>query len=255
MNPLSSEQGFLRTTLIPGLVESLAHNLNQKQGYVGLFEAANVFSGKAKEPQEELKLGIVLSGMRKALLSDATVSDEAGVLHLKGIIEALFLNSGAGEVDFIGRGEAGVAVLSANEEVGFIRPLGRALLEKAEIKNREVFAAELALDRLIKLSGKEKKYLPLSRYPGITRDVSFILKKESPVKEIIRALEKTGRPLLLGVRIADYYQGKQIPQGYRGLTISCSYGSSERTLTEEEVQPVHELICAELTDAFGAKIR
>jgi phenylalanyl-tRNA synthetase beta chain len=131
----------------------------------------------------------------------------------------------------------------------------KSTLDKLEIKNKAVFALELSLEKIFSQAQLKKKFLSPPKYPSITRDISLVLKEEITVKEIIRAIEEKAGPLLRNVRIADYYRGKQIPPGYRGLTISCLYRSDERTLTEEEINPLHALVCGVLTEHFGATIR
>ncbi len=95
---------------------------------------------------------------------------------------------------------------------------------------------------------KSKKFLR-------ARDISLILKDEVSAGGILEAIRKEGKPLLRDAKVADYYKGKQIPSGFKGLTISCLYRSDERTLTETEINPVHSLICALLADRFQAQIR
>ena len=124
-----------------------------------------------------------------------------------------------------------------------------------EIKNRDVFILEASLEKILSFARLDKKFAPPPRYPGITRDISLVLKDGVSAAEILAVLKEKGSLLLRDIKITDYYNGKQIPTGYRGLTISCLYGSGERTLTEKEVQPAHELLCATLTQQFGAKIR
>ena len=95
--------------------------------------------------------------------------------------------------------------------------------------------------------------LPL--YPGISRDISIILKEDISAGDLLKAIKERGRPLLKGARVSDYYKGKQIPAGYKGLTVSCIYRSQERTLTEDEINPAHSLICDLLKERFGAQLR
>jgi len=257
MNPLSQEQGFLRTTILPGLVRAVAHNLNQKQDYVALFEIGNVFSKIDNTPHEELKLGVVLSGVKTTLLNTIVIKDELGLLNLKGTVETLFKRLGREDYKFVKQEKgSSVDIYLDNVLVGSISKLGRVLLDKFGIKNRDVFMLEASLDKIISYINWGKKYLSLQKYPSIIRDISFILKKEQSTQELIFKLLEIGKPLLLrDLKITDYYKGKQIPSGYRGLTLSCNYGSNERTLTEEEVTPVHNLICSALVENFGAKIR
>lgn len=256
MNPLSQEQGFLRTTLIPGLVRAIAHNLNQKQDYAALFEIGNVFLKTDHSPDEELKLGIALSGIKKILLNEVVVKDELGALNLKGMIEALFAKLGIRSYEFIKQAHGGkVDIYLDKNPVGLISKLDSVLLDKFSIKNRDVVVLEISLEKILSALNLVKRYAPLPKYPGIVRDISFILKKENSVKEMLFVLQEQGQPLLRSLEIADYYKGKQIPAGYRGLTLSCTYASSERTLTEEEVAPAHNLICSTLMEKFSAKMR
>ena len=75
------------------------------------------------------------------------------------------------------------------------------------------------------------------------------------VKNLLVAIEAQGLPRLHSARVVDYYQGKQIPAGFKGLTISCVYRASDRTLTEEELAPLHNSICSLLEERFGIKLR
>jgi phenylalanyl-tRNA synthetase beta subunit len=75
------------------------------------------------------------------------------------------------------------------------------------------------------------------------------------VQELLVAIEAKGLPLLKQAKIADYYQGKQIPAGSKGLTISCLYRLDSRTLTEAEIVPVHNSICSLLEERFGVQLR
>jgi len=253
MNPLSREQEVLRTTLISGLGRAAAFNFNQKQEYVSIFEIANVFLGEDK-PKEELTLGIALSGTKSFLLEQGLVKDEAGLLNLKGILETIFVRLGIKDYAFNNQGSY-VDVSIQGEKVGLMFSLGAPALNKLSIKNKNVFMLELSLDKVLSFCRWDKKFIPLPRYPGIARDISFVLKEDLSVQEILVLLKGKGRPLLNEIRITDYYKGRQIPAGYRGLTLSCLYSSDERTLTESEIQPTHELLCAALIREFGAKLR
>lgn len=256
MNPLSREQEVLRSTLIPGLTRAIAYNLNQKQEYIALFEVANVFFNKDNSPCAELRLGIALSGAKRMLFNDSAIKDELGLLNLKGILESLLVRLKIQAYEFRALNQEGKAhIFINNEEIGYMQALSPNLLEKLEIKNKKVFVLEISLDKLLTFYRAQHKYVPLPKYPGITRDISFIFKKGNSMKDILIKLQEKGQPLLKGLRIVDYYEGKQIPQGFRGLTLECVYGSSQRTLTEEEVMPVHSLLCLVLREQPGVELR
>jgi phenylalanyl-tRNA synthetase beta chain len=85
--------------------------------------------------------------------------------------------------------------------------------------------------------------------------VSLVLKEDISVERVMEVITASGGNLLEDVQVADYYQGKQIEPGFKGLTISCHYRSRERTLTEAEVIPLHTAIIQALKDKLQAKIR
>jgi len=256
LNPLSKEQEILRPGLIPSLAACVAYNLNQKQDYINIFEVAKVFSQSKVSPREELRLGIALCGIKSLLLQQGLIKDPVGLLHLKGILEALFARLGVRDYDFnIQDNVSAIAIYAAGEKIGLMTKLEKPVLDKLDIKNKDVFVLELTLNRLLFFINLNKKFSYLPIYPGISRDISLILKEEVPVGDVLEAIKGGGRPLLKEVGVVDYYKGKQIPSGFKGLTLSCLYRSDERTLTEAEINPVHSLICNLLADRFGSQIR
>ena len=256
LNPLSKEQEILRPRLIPGLAACVAYNLNQRQEYINIFEVAKVFSQSKSRPQEELRLGIAICGIKPLLLQQGLIKDPVGFLHLKGISEVLFARLGIRDYNFNAPEDlSAITVYAAGEEIGLMAKIEKSVLDKLGIKNKDVFMLELSLDRLLFYINLNKKFSPLPIYPGISRDISLILKEGILVGDILEAIQKEGEPLLKDARLTDYYKGKQIPSGFKGLTISCLYRSDERTLTEAEINPAHSLICNLLADRFGAQIR
>lgn len=255
LNPLSKEQGVLRKTLIAGLGRCVALNLNQNQEYINIFEVGKVFSADAAGIKEELALGIALCGIKSLLLKQGLAKDKVGVLDLKGILQALFGRLGVRNYNFSLAGNEEVGIYVDDKRVGLIIKLPEVAKDRLEIKNKEVFIAELSLERVLPYINIEKKFTGLPIYPGINRDISFILKADIDIEEILSSAKEKAAPLLEEVKVIDYYRGKQIPSGFRGLTISCFYRSSERTLTETEINPVHSTLVRLLTDKFGAKIR
>ena len=247
LNPLSKEQEALRPTLIPGLGRCIAYNLNQKQNQIHIFEIAKSFRNIPSGPLEVLTLGIAICGIQSA---------PASILHLKGILEVVWERLGIKDYSFQTLSAPfAVAVYLRKEKIGFIAQLQRASLEMLEIKNKDVFSAEIDLDKLFSSLSPQKKFTPLPLYPGISRDISLVVKEGVLVNEIREAMLEKARPLLCAVKIIDYYQGKQIPPGHIGLTLACLYRSNERTLTEEEINPIHARVLDVLVKNFAVQIR
>ncbi|MCX5704667.1 MAG: phenylalanine--tRNA ligase subunit beta [Candidatus Omnitrophica bacterium] len=255
MNPLSKEQEVLRTTLIPSLARCVSYNLNQKQEFVFLYEIANVFSRGENFPEEELTLGIVICGEKSFFLEQGLAKENASLLEIKGVLERLFLKLGIKEYDFNPSGSGVIEVTVGGQKAGSLINLEKSALARVDIKNKDLFCAEVSLEKVFAAADLNKKFVSPPRYPGITRDISLVLKEDLAIKSVLSRLYEKGTPLLIEVRIADYYKGKQISAGLRSLTISCIYRSDERTLTEAEVNPVHSEVVRMLTESFGAKIR
>ncbi len=255
LNPLSKEQEVLRPTLLPSLIRCLAYNLDRQQENIKIFEIADVFSAEADSTRQEPCLGIALCGINSFLIKQGLVKDELTLLHLKGILESLFNRLGVASFDFIRRDEHKIDIVIGSEEAGFMLELSRQALDAFDIKNRQVILAQLNLEKLSGHLNLGKKFSNIPKFPVITRDISFVIKDEVLVAALLSAIEAKGAPLLRQARVADYYQGKQIPQGFKGLTVSCIYRLDERTLTEEEINPLHGQICSLLKERFDVKLR
>lgn len=252
LNPKSGEQEVLRPTLLPSLIRCLAYNLNQQQEYVSVFEIASVFSGNGNEG---LSLAIALCGINSFLIKQGLVKDEVNLLHLKGILEGLFNKLGIRGYDFRPQADGRISIVVNQQEAGIMLDLNKQVLDAFDIKNKQVILAELNLEKIFEHINLGKKFSAVPRYPAITRDISFVVKDNISVKGLLAAIEAKGLPLLRSAKVVDYYRGKQIPAGFRGLTVSCVYRASGRTLTEEELAPLHNSICSLLVERFSIKLR
>lgn len=255
LNPLSKEQEVLRSTLLPSLIRCLAYNLDQQQENIKIFEIADVFSAQASSIREEPCLAIALCGINSFLIKQGLVKEELTLLHLKGILEVLFSRLGVRSFDFIRQDEHKINILLGSEVAGFMLELSRQALDAFDIKNKQVILAQLSLEKLSGHINSGKKFSNIPKFPAITRDISFMIKNEVSVAALLSAIEAKGAPLLRQARVTDYYQGKQIPQGFKGLTVSCIYRLDERTLTEEEINPLHDQLCSLLKERFDVTLR
>lgn len=255
-NPLSKEQEVLRPTIIPSLLSCVRHNLNQKQNFVNIFEIAKIFPMSANgEALEQLTLGIALCGEKPMLLESGLVKEKMGIMHLKGCLEVLLERLGVKNFDFIMGPANGVLLTASGQTLGSLKKIGKDILDNFEIKNKDVVVAEVSLEKLLPLVDLGRKFVLPARYPGITRDISIVLKEGISAKSLLDACKEKAAPLLQEIKVTDYYRGKQIPAGYRGLTLTCIYRVCERTLTEAEVNPLHAGLCGLLSEKFGAILR
>ncbi len=256
LNPLSIEQGILRPTLLPGLLSCLALNLNQQQDYIYIFEIASVFTQEAGNIKEELALSIAACGSKPLLLEQGLIKEEMGLLHLKGALETLFQRLGVREykLHYTDNRES-IEVCVGKEAIGFLRQFSNRALDKFEIKNKKVFGLEVFLYKLLPYVNRKIRFTALPIYPAISRDLSLILNDSVRADDVLGVIKKEAGHLLCELKIIDSYKGKQIPPGFKGLTISCLYRSAERTLTEAEIDSIQAVVYEVLTREFGAKLR
>jgi phenylalanyl-tRNA synthetase beta chain len=253
-NPLSKEQEVLRPLLLPSLARCVAYNLRQKQGYINIFEIAKTY---VKPNQEQYILAIALCGMKSRWFGPGQghLQDEVGFLHLKGILTELFgcLGISVKECEFKGS-DYEFDVYVRGTKIGMLRRLREDILDNLDIKHKEVFEAEITLDKLLSHTQLNKKFAPFPRYPGITRDVTLELKEEIPLEKIMKAATQLGGKLLWEVNFTAFYKGEKVAAGFKRVTISCLYLSAERTLTEGEINFEHSSIVKGLQEQFNAKI-
>ena len=181
--------------------------------------------------------------------------DEITLLHLKGVLETMFNRLGIKDYNFSRQEDNKISIMINQQQVGFILELSEKILAAFDVKNRQVILAQISLEKLFSSINLAKKFFDIPKYPAVIRDISFLIQESVLVKELLMTIEAKGAPLLNQVKIVDYYQGKQIPVGFKGLTVSCVYRLASRTLTEEEVAPVHKNICTLLEEQFGIKLR
>lgn len=258
INPLSGEHELLRPRLLPSLLICLGRNINLEES-VSIFEISNVFSKQG----ERLSLGIGLCGERWLYTSRGRIKDQMGLFHLKGMIELLFRNLGIEDYDLVlqdedrpyfAKGRA-INLRIGPQEVGYFGQIKERISEDFDIKNRPVFMAELCLDKMLSGADLNKIFKPLPLYPSVRRDISLIIREDISTQDLLNSIKLNAAALLKEIKVVDYYKGKQIPSGFKGLTLSCLYLSQERTLTDEEVNTIHITICDSLKQKFQAQIR
>lgn len=255
-SPLSSEHAVLRPTLLPGLISAAAYNFNQGRDYVGLFEVAAVFCKQGRHIKEELTLGVVLGGERSLLLECGAVVDHAGFLHLKGIIDLVALRLGAQGVAYEKQDNSGgYAVVLGRSAIGRLVCIPEQVCAAYALKNKRLFCAEVSVQALLNAMNEKRRFRPVPRYPGITRDISCVLSDTDSIQQVLSACSQHAGALLRDIRIIDYYKGSQIPAGKRAVTIRCVYRADERTLKESEIDPIHTGLCDLLKERFGAALR
>jgi phenylalanyl-tRNA synthetase beta chain len=223
LNPVSETAAFLRTSLLPGLEESVKHNLRHKNEDIRLFEVGRVFL-----PERE-----------KTALGIATLMPYR---DLKGILESLFsaLQYETPEV-------VDGSLLLQNTKIGQII--------QTDIESDVLQLCEIYLSDLHTLSKQALRYKPVVPYPVVQRDVSFLIDQDIIYSRLQEALKKLNIASLRECKLIDRYEGKNIPTGKVSLTLRFTFQANDRTLTSEEADGMFDTAITALSKEFQIEIR
>jgi phenylalanyl-tRNA synthetase beta chain len=268
-NPLSVERSVLRPSLLPGLLEVLAINANRQNPDARLFEVGNVFAPHRPEDgdrpaHEDLRVGIALTGLRAPRAWFNGARDRVDVYDAKGMAQAALAAAGITDaltVPFSDeRGPAhlepgrAARLVRAGAELGYFGELARRAREAFDLP-APVFVAELSVTTLAALPPPATRYEPLPRFPAVQRDLAIVVAGDVTADDVEDAIRGMNVPLLTRISLFDVYTGGQVGAGKRSLAWSLTFQAPDRTLTDAEVNRLHERIVAETVRRFGAEVR
>jgi phenylalanyl-tRNA synthetase beta chain len=277
-NPLSAEGGYLRTSMLPGLLDAVARNRAFGARGGALFELGNVFF--ADVPQEDLReaalrfrmtgeldvqdegglmgvreagrIGVVLAGtVRPASWNVPEV--EAGFFEAKGLVERLvpgarFMPTAR---PYLHPGRSAV-VLVDEKVAGWVGELHPEVAGRFELHGWPVAALEL--DPALCQPDPEPRFEPFVNIPAVARDLAVLVEQRIPVGDMKRLVQDSPSPLLNEVRVFDVYTGSPVPEGLKSVAFGFTF-QGEKTLTDEEVDAEVGRILSMLEDAFDARVR
>jgi phenylalanyl-tRNA synthetase beta chain len=255
-NPISSELAVMRSSLWPGLVKALRHNLNRQQERVRLFESGLRFVTQDNEFQQESMIAAVACGPLRPLQWGERARD-LDFFDFKGDLENL-LGFADGEVRFqasvhpaLHPGQSAAVSLNG-VPCGWIGALHPELLDRLDL-DRAVFVMELSLAVVTRRS--VPKFSEQSRFPAIRRDLAIVIDADCPAERVLSSVRELGIPSLRELVVFDVYTGQGVPVGRKSLALGLILQELSRTLTDEEVDEVIEGIIRRLEQDVGATLR
>jgi phenylalanyl-tRNA synthetase beta chain len=255
-NPPSSDMPFLRTSLVPALLDAVARNLDRGAATVALFEIGHVF--RSGDPVDEREsVAVVMAGREEGLHGGGR---ELDVVDVKGALEALM--EGLGIADWsLGEHPAppyhpgrSAAVLVAGQVVG---ALGELIPSRASALGIDARVAVLELDASI-LGGHVggfSGYLGVSRFPPVRRDLAFLVGDEVPAGAVRRAIVEGAGELLDRVVLFDVFQDGSLGEGKKSLAFSVDLRAEDRTLDGSDADGVVAAIVARVAADVGGELR
>jgi len=258
-NPVSQEQKYLR----PNLILNLLYNIKDNKRFfneVRLFEIGKVFSKINKNKIEEInKLG--------AVLLDENKKQTQEFYYLKGIIDSLLNKLRISDIwydDAIEENDLSIPdfcdknrraqIKVGNDCLGWIAEIDNSALNQIGIDS-EIAAFEIDFNKLVTLATEERMYLPPSKFPSVVRDIAILTNKDTKIVEVMNLINASGGALVKDIDLFDIYQGDNIPDSKKSLAFHIIYQSDEHTLTDKEVNNIHQKIVNALKKEGGWEIR
>ena len=249
-NPLGVENSIMRTTALASMMEVISRNENFNADKVKLFEIGKVYRPIEGEPLPEEK-HVVTLGM----------FGECDFYDLKGIVEVLLSDLGITKVSFNPESENNTFhpgrcanLIIGGKAIGVLGQIHPVVCENYDVSN-EVYAAEIDLDALISMAKTDKTYKKLPKFPSTQRDLALIADDSVLAAQIESVIKKKSGNIFESLTLFDVYKGKQVPEGKKSMAYSVVFRAEEKTLTDEDVNPVIENILKTLSEQLGVTLR
>lgn len=258
-NPLGEDQEALRPALSPGLVGTIARNIARRVTDLAIFEIGDVFARASDGSlRQQRHVAVALTGR-----AGGSWRGQGRLLDFydcKGVVETLLWRLGVSDVTFEPAEEEGIApgtgaiARSGDAVLGLVGEAAESLLRAYDVA-QPVFVAELNMGAVLSAPKRALQVRPAPRFPAALRDMAVVVDASVSCASVEAVIREAGGELVDDVRLFDVYTGKQIPAGRRSLAFSIAYRAEDRTLTDAEVQQVHERIVSALREKVGAELR
>jgi phenylalanyl-tRNA synthetase beta chain len=257
-NPLSSDMNALRPSLLPGLLDTLHHNLTRKNGDVRLFEVGRVFTLVNGQAKESWRVAIAMTGARvPGFWAGADREAKCDLFDLKGILEEFLEQAGLRGIAYTKRPdstelflESAIIAFGGKQELGHMGQLLPKLAKQYFLRDAVVLA-ELNLDLLLARRNATKSFRPLPQFPSVRRDVAMIVPEATTHDAVLQVVRQTKPANLESIELFDVFRGKHIPDGQKSLAYAFTYRAADKTLTDVEVTTAH----ARLVEAFKLSLK
>lgn len=265
LNPLGEDTSVMRTVLTPEMLEVLARNYSRNREAVRAFEIGNTFMLNLLDskdlPTESDAMSIGFYGKDEDFFT------------LKGSIIELLEKLGIGNLEFIPEKEYGTyhpgrcARIVTKEvsygpngpeeefvELGIMGEVHPDVAEKYGIGVR-CYTAELFFNVVTEMANLEKVYTPLPKYPATSRDIALVVDEAVSVGDIEKTIKGAGGKLLRKIELFDVYRGHQVEEGKKSVAFALTYRHDDKTLTDDDVNVVHNKILKALKEKMNLTLR
>jgi phenylalanyl-tRNA synthetase beta chain len=265
LNPLSSDLGILRRSLLFGGLETIAYNQNRKNADLRLYEFGKVYQKKinaeeGKWPYFEMERFVLFMTGRKQPEAWNTNTETVGFFDLKAKVREILEGLGLGELKFDtvqdARFSEGAKFVSRKKELVQFGRIASALLKPFGVTG-DVWYAEFDWEAVMAQIGASKgiRFAEVPKFPSVRRDLALVIDKTISYKEIEDLAWQTERQLLREVSLFDVYEGDKLGEGKKSYAVSFILQDEQATLTDKQIEKIMEKLTKVYTEKLGAVIR
>lgn len=254
-NKLSEDYTMMRTTTLPSMMQVIATNFAKKNKDVNLFEIARIY----KDDNKNIEKGEVPE--EPTILSLASYGEEENFYTLKGTIENILeaVNIKRYEIEKEDNDETmhpgRTAKITIGKDViaifGEVHP---AVCGNYSVKTK-VYYAKIYVDKIVKYSREENKYVPVPKYPAVERDIAVIVDENVEVGKIEKVITKKCKKILEEVKLFDIYRSEKLGESKKSIAFALTFRAQDKTLTDEEINGAMDTIINDLSKELGAELR
>ena len=251
LNPLGEDTSIMRTTTLPSMLDILARNYSYRNKNARLYEIGRVYlpggpDGLANEPK---------------MLTLGAYGEGYGFFTMKGAAEALLRELRVENVRFLACGDDPsyhpgrcAGVYAGEKLLGVMGQIHPAVAANYGV-DCELYCAELSFDALLDAQGPGAEYVPLPRFPAVSRDIAVVCKEEVTVGALEDCIRRAGGKLLREIALFDIYRGQGVTEGSKSIAFSLTLRSDERSITAAEADEELQDVLAALEKELGAVLR
>lgn len=258
LNPLSKELAVMRSSMLSGGMESIAHNLNRQIENIKFFEFGKTYHLEGGKHKEYKHLAIFTSGMQNGE-SWNSISRQSGFFYMKGVLEGIFsrlglvisLQSAQSEVL-----SEGLEIVLNNKKAGYFGVIKKSILKTFDV-DQEVIYADLNWEYILSCLGKTGAVhvQDLPKYPSVRRDFALLVDSNIQFAQIEKIAFEVERKILKKVGLFDVYEGKNLPENKKSYAVSFTFLDESKTLTDKRIDKIMEKLRSRFEGELGAMLR
>ncbi len=263
LNPLTEDQAVMRTSLVPGILETMRHNMARQIKNLKIFEIGKIFLKRNQQvlPREPEMLIALWTGLR----TDASWhsrENPCDFYDIKGTVEALVKALNLETIRFTAMADDAceytrpghtARIVASDLEVGLVGEIHQRVSDAYDLK-QTAFIFELDLEKIAGLIPETRYSKPIPRYPAIYRDITIIVDRGIETQAVLETVEKFQEKLIENLHLFDVFEGDPIAAGQKSVSFRITYRSPGKTLEDDDVNDLHKSITERLLKTFDATL-